>query len=188
VCIAFAILDRSIDCRVTDALSLSLTLGTRQHRNPLPRQPNVDYTFQLADGSTVDVSIPWVASSINTYTGVSSFMKDYWATDKPLPTKQQVKRKLASPSIDREPRALLQRIKVPESVAASGNSYTLLASSPDLWFWQLSDNKTLVMYLDTMAPTNYVATFAVRSVGVSQAPAIVITIVISSISLVLLNS
>jgi hypothetical protein len=96
-------------------------------------------------------------------------MQDYWASPASLSqrrlNKQQIKDKLASPSIDREaPMRLYRRDRAAASAtttAAASNTYTLLASSPDLDFYMLSDNKTLVMYLNTMAPTDYIGTFRV---------------------------
>jgi hypothetical protein len=101
-------------------------------------------------------------------------MQDYWASPASLSqrrlNKQQIKDKLASPSIDREaPMRLYRRDRAAAAsatttttaAAAASNTYTLLASSPDLDFYMLSDNKTLVMYLNTMAPTDYIGTFRV---------------------------
>lgn len=49
----------------------------RTKRNPFPETPAVVYTL-IHNGEQIEVTLPWTFKALKTYTGVESFMDDYW--------------------------------------------------------------------------------------------------------------
>eukprot|EP01094_Clydonella_sp_ATCC50884_P020977 TRINITY_DN4496_c0_g1_i1.p1 TRINITY_DN4496_c0_g1~~TRINITY_DN4496_c0_g1_i1.p1 ORF type:complete len:673 (-),score=242.65 TRINITY_DN4496_c0_g1_i1:108-2126(-) len=151
----------------------------RTKRNPFPRKPWAEYNITYSNGTKADnVVIPWAVMPSTTYTGVQSFLADYKAP-KPncgsvLPrggAADALRERMAAPSIDRDPQPFalgraavpeldaeleaerMRRFGVPGSGAAPDPLFKPLVTSTDLFFYQLNDGKTMVMYLDTMAPS-----------------------------------
>lgn len=54
--------------------------------------------------------------------------------------------------VSAEPIPFSQRLQHFSSFASQAQTFTPLATSDNLSFWQLADNRTMVMYLDTFAP------------------------------------
>lgn len=154
----------------------------RTHRNPFPKQATVYYKFQSTDGEVVEVGFPWTFKALKTYTGVDSFMEDFYA---PAHEEEQIRIDSAARDAFDEQMKLGGSVKAPvekslmhipkggvaESVIHSHkakllaqhfphlslaeveeDNFELLVNTTHLTFWALNDNQTMVMYLDDMAP------------------------------------
>lgn len=139
---------------------------SRTRRNPFPAKPVVDYVL-FANGKSTQISFPWAIQCTKNYTGLSSFMADYWAPNSTATAassssaSSSSSARLDSPVVDKDENLMPSPVRASpsraaRSVAAVNETFTLLVNSTDLTFWQLSDNKTLVMYLDTFGPAKYV--------------------------------
>ena len=135
----------------------------RTHRNPFPETDAIIYSLTSPSGEKVQLTLPWSFQALKTYTGVDSWKEDYYApvlefTHGDISYKQR--------DIEERPKEMIMdissnRIKHHKNnlvnnvygfEASSSMGFELLVNSSHLTFWQLSDNQTLVMYLDTMAP------------------------------------
>jgi len=148
----------------------------RTHRNPFPETDSIVYTLVSPSGVKENVVLPWTFKALKTYTGQQSWLDDYYAklaAIQPeyfiaaanewdartargdiLPAREhsfmemEDKPELKNKIQDHKQELLSQYF----GDAASDMTFELLANNTHLTFWQLSDNKTLVMYLDTMEP------------------------------------
>eukprot|EP00211_Chloroparvula_japonica_P001028 CAMPEP_0119121380 /NCGR_PEP_ID=MMETSP1310-20130426/2039_1 /TAXON_ID=464262 /ORGANISM="Genus nov. species nov., Strain RCC2339" /LENGTH=591 /DNA_ID=CAMNT_0007110943 /DNA_START=311 /DNA_END=2086 /DNA_ORIENTATION=- len=55
--------------------------ATRTKRNPLPTADSVRYTFTFPNGTTFGMEFPWTYRALKTYSGLDSFMEDYWSDE-----------------------------------------------------------------------------------------------------------
>jgi hypothetical protein len=124
----------------------------------------VYFDLKFENGTTTTVLVPWVVTSKTNYNGIQSFLKDYYATptsfDSKTPVEVVKKAFPQPPPLIEKRRASFVAPSHVDSPAAS-TDFTLLVNSTNLQFWMLNDSRTLVMYLDTMAPAHYGETFKV---------------------------
>lgn len=152
----------------------------REHRNPYPKQPYVYYKLQSPDGTEIELSVPWSFKALATYSGVESFQEDYFASSiigSPEHLKEQLESvqqelQLGGPTkaarahsfmnipkggkgeavIEEHKRKLLAEHFPHIENVEEEMSFELLVNTTHLTFWALSDNQTLVMFLDSMEP------------------------------------
>eukprot|EP00007_Cunea_sp_BSH-02190019_P009938 CAMPEP_0174230054 /NCGR_PEP_ID=MMETSP0417-20130205/888_1 /TAXON_ID=242541 /ORGANISM="Mayorella sp, Strain BSH-02190019" /LENGTH=645 /DNA_ID=CAMNT_0015307679 /DNA_START=152 /DNA_END=2086 /DNA_ORIENTATION=- len=138
----------------------------RTHRNPFPSSSFVSYELLLKNGSSTTVHIPWVARVLKSYANRDAFLADYWAAGS---SSRRSAAQLRTPvsallgSGVEEKMTPLEDILVVEQNPAERKRdsarFTLLVGSADVSFYLLDDSNTMVMYLNTMAPTNYLDTY-----------------------------
>lgn len=149
----------------------------RTHRNPFPSTSGVEYGLQSPNGNKVTITLPWTFKALKTYTGQSSWLADYKAPvaslngddelydiahkqwlerekrgDVPVAHERsfmKISNQNTKNNMESHKREILQKHF---GARASEFTFELLVNSTHLTFWQLSDNETLVMYLDTMEP------------------------------------
>lgn len=158
--------------------------ATRTQRNPIPRRPYVDYELRLPNGTATALTLPWSILAQKTYTGVDSFLADYWAA----PSSAAAATDAAADAVAR-PRVhahapppvvddmAMRDVEVSplyrdmDAIAARKQSsrFTNLVNGTQLSFWQLDDNETLVMYLDTFGPDSLVDTYTILNEGFQAA-------------------
>ena len=152
----------------------------RTHRNPFPETSEVVYELIDGNGNPVTVTLPWTFKAAKTYTGYNSFYADYVNPNAALPAAEleEKLRQAAKEWVEAERsgnikpavEANFMNIKSEKSKKVindwkqklidehltkeqqSEYTFELLVNSTHLSFWQLSDNKTMVLYLDTMEP------------------------------------
>jgi hypothetical protein len=130
---------------------------SRTRRNPFPAKPAVDYSIRFANNTVVNLSVPWAIQCTKNYTGVGSFLKDYWAPPASAARKASAKAQQRDQPLVHQHETLMHNVEhvKPTLQAQPNQTFTMLVNSTDLTFWKLSDNKTLVMYLDTFGPARY---------------------------------
>ncbi len=136
----------------------------------------VYFDLLLTNGTQTSIQIPWIVSSKANYTGIESFMKDLNAppTSFNANTPVEVVKSAFTqppPLIEKngvivEPPSHILRVNSP----SDSSSFKLLVNSENLQFWMLNDSRTLVMYLDTMAPSHYVETYKASPISTSFDP------------------
>ena len=146
----------------------------RRSRDPLPDPTPVSYSLRLRDGSALNLTLPWCAVCLRTYTGLSSFMNDLYyrsSSSSSLlaarePTNSAFARRFdaAQPPpglapismLDAEPRSQKQHEDHRQLPPDPRQEFQLLVQSAELTFWMLNDNQTLVMVLGTFSVRKYV--------------------------------
>jgi len=147
----------------------------RTHRNPFPKTDSVEYGLISPNGDFETLVLPWSFKALKTYTGQQSWLNDYYAPladvnsyieaadnwyikQKTGDIEPSVKSSFMEDIIDNTD--FIKSHKHNLIYKYFGNdaqdmTFELLANSSHLSFWQLSDNQTFVMYLDTMEPGRF---------------------------------
>lgn len=152
----------------------------RTHRNPFPSTSGIEYGLVSPNGDSVTITLPWTFKALKTYSGKDSWLEDYYAPVASLhgnfeeylhaadewnkreergdiltaheKSFMDIHKKETKQIINDHKKQILQQHFGDQ---AAGLTFELLVNSTHLTFWQLSDNQTLVMYLDTMEPGKF---------------------------------